>query len=133
MIVNEQKILKMKKWMMAVAMAFGTSAALMAQEIDTIPEPDTSIVEPYFGQTDPYLDSAAVEAGAEAPQGDTLMDTIPVTDGFYQVNNLEDAVPFAYPEVNLKNIRFYKRVWRDIDLKDEENYIYAIPGNSLME
>ncbi|MGO1597461.1 MAG: hypothetical protein ACTHW8_12705, partial [Sphingobacterium sp.] len=100
----------MKKWMMAVAMVFGTSAALMAQEIDTIPEPDTSIVEPYFGQTDPYLDSAATAA----PQGEPLMDTIPVTDGFYQVNNLEDAVPFAYPEVNLKNIRFYKRVWRDI-------------------
>src|SRR5690606_14340228 len=52
---------------------------------------------------------------------------------FYQANNLEDAVPFAYPEVNRKNIRFYKRVWRDIDLKNEDNYIYAIPGNSLME
>lgn len=122
----------MKKWMMAVAMVFGTSAALMAQEIDTIPEPDTSIVEPYFGETDPYLDSATTATTA-APQGEPLMDTIPVTDGFYQVNNLEDAVPFAYPEVNLKNIRFYKRVWRDIDLKDEANYLYAIPGNSLME
>ena len=62
-----------------------------------------------------------------------MIDTIPVTDGFYQANNLEDAVPFAYPEVNRKNIRFYKRVWRDIDLKNEDNYIYAIPGNSLME
>jgi len=60
-------------------------------------------------------------------------DTIPTTDGFYQANNMEDAVPFAYPEVNKKNIRFYKRVWRDIDLKDEKNYILAIPGNSLIE
>ncbi|MNV31922.1 hypothetical protein D3C71_1232440 [compost metagenome] len=46
---------------------------------------------------------------------------------------MEDAVPFAYPEVNKKNIRFYKRVWRDIDLKDEKNNILAIPGNSLIE
>lgn len=60
-------------------------------------------------------------------------DTIPTTDGFYQANTMEDAVPFAYPEINKKNIRFYKRVWRDIDLKDEKNNILAIPGNSLIE
>ena len=62
-----------------------------------------------------------------------LQDTIPLTDGFYQANNLENAIPFAYPKVNMKNIRFYKRVWRDIDLTNEENYIYAIPGASLIE
>lgn len=117
----------MKKWMMAVAVAFGTSAAVTAQEIDTIPQQDTTLAEPYFEQIEPGTDSAV------APQGESLIDTVPVTDGFYQVNNLEDAVPFAYPEVNVKNIRFYKRVWRDIDLKNEANYIYAIPGNSLME
>lgn len=65
--------------------------------------------------------------------GEVLQDTIPLTDGFYQANNMEDAVPFAYPEVNKKNIRFYKRVWRDIDLKDEKNNVLAIPGNSLIE
>lgn len=65
--------------------------------------------------------------------GEINQDTIPLTDGFYQANSMEDAVPFAYPEVNKKNIRFYKRVWRDIDLKDEKNTILAIPGNSLIE
>ncbi len=64
---------------------------------------------------------------------DIIQDTIPTSDGFYQANNMEDAVPFAYPEVNKKNIRFYKRVWRDIDLKDEKNAILAVPGNSLIE
>lgn len=68
-----------------------------------------------------------------AASQDIIQDTIPTSDGFYQANNMEDAVPFAYPEVNKKNIRFYKRVWRDIDLKDEKNYILAVPGNSLME
>lgn len=62
-----------------------------------------------------------------------LMDTIPTVDGFYQMNNLKDAVPFAYPKLNNKNIRFYKRIWRDIDLKNEKNYIYATPGASLIE
>src|SRR5690606_1428909 len=66
-------------------------------------------------------------------QGEILMDNIPTMEGFNQVDNMEDAVPLAYPEVNLKNIRFYKRVRRYIDHKDERNYIYAISGNLLME
>lgn len=112
----------MKNWMMVIALALGISPTL-AQSIDTIP--DSTVMTQTIIQ--PINDSNVVV------QGEILADTIPTTDGFYQVNNLEDAVPFAYPEVNLKNIRFYKRVWRDIDLKDERNYIYAIPGNSLME
>ena len=112
----------MKNWMMVIALALGISPTL-AQSIDTIP--DSTVITQTIIQ--PINDSNVVV------QGEILADTIPTTDGFYQVNNLEDAVPFAYPEVNLKNIRFYKRVWRDIDLKDERNYIYAIPGNSLME
>jgi len=65
--------------------------------------------------------------------GEILSDTIPQSDGYYQVNDLRDAVPFAYPKVNPKNIRFYKRIWRDIDLTDKENYIFATPGASLIE
>ncbi len=73
---------------------------------------------------------AAAETNSLEP---VLSDTIPTTDGFYQVNSLNNAVPFAYPEVNLKNVRFYKRIWRDIDLSQEENYIFATPGSSLIE
>jgi len=67
------------------------------------------------------------------PNGEVLQDTIPQQDGFYQVNDLKDAIPFAYPKVDPKNIRFYKRIWRDIDLANKENYIYATPGASLIE
>ncbi|WFB63695.1 gliding motility protein GldN [Sphingobacterium sp. WM] len=109
----------MKNWMMVVAMAIGISP-IMAQSIDTIP--DSTVIN-----------QTVIQVQNDTVPGEVLSDTIPTTDGFYQVNNLEDAVPFAYPEVNLKNIRFYKRVWRDIDLKDERNFIYAVPGNSLME
>lgn len=87
---------------------------------------------PVFAQQE-IADSLKSQQITTAAQGEVLMDTIPITDGFYQVNNLEDAVPFAYPEINMKNIRFYKRVWRDIDLKDEKNALLATPGNSLME
>lgn len=93
---------------------------LLAQET-----PDTTIVEEGISRTIP--DSMADNGSV------LLIDTVPQTDGYYQVSDLHDAVPFAYPKVNPKNIRFYKRVWRDIDLKDKENYIFAIPGASLME
>lgn len=93
---------------------------LLAQET-----PDTTIVEEGISGTIP--DSMAGNGSV------LLIDTVPQTDGYYQVSDLHDAVPFAYPKVNPKNIRFYKRVWRDIDLKDKENYIFAIPGASLME
>ncbi|MEN5058387.1 gliding motility protein GldN [Sphingobacterium kitahiroshimense] len=74
-----------------------------------------------------------VETGSILEEVEVLADTIPMQDGFYQINNLDDAVPFAYPAVNTKNIRFYKRIWRDIDLKDERNAILATPGHSLIE
>ncbi|WP_400261991.1 hypothetical protein ACFX5U_20805 [Sphingobacterium sp. SG20118] len=87
---------------------------------------------PVFAQQE-IPDSLKTEQLTNSFEGEVLMDTIPTTDGFYQANNLEDAVPFAYPEINMKNIRFYKRVWRDIDLKDEKNLLLATPGNSLIE
>ncbi|WP_286754095.1 MULTISPECIES: type IX secretion system ring protein PorN/GldN [Sphingobacterium] len=100
------------------AMTFGVGSLFAQQEttIDTVPKNQNILNN--------------VNSGAS---GEVIQDTIPLTDGFYQANNMEDAVPFAYPEVNKKNIRFYKRVWRDIDLKDEKNNILAIPGNSLIE
>ncbi|MDM1295922.1 gliding motility protein GldN [Sphingobacterium sp. N143] len=106
-----------------IVMALGFGLA-MAQEVV---KPDTLIAE------QPDTLNTGIPTTDIVPQGEVNPDTIPTTDGFYQANSMEDAVPFAYPEVNRKNIRFYKRVWRDIDLKDEKNYILAIPGNSLIE
>ncbi|WP_411972667.1 gliding motility protein GldN [Sphingobacterium sp. Lzh-3] len=109
------------KIVLIAAMTFGVGSLFAQQEtkIDTLPKNQHILTN----------SGAAIPASS----GEILQDTIPLTDGFYQANNMEDAVPFAYPEVNKKNIRFYKRVWRDIDLKDEKNNILAIPGNSLIE
>jgi len=102
-------------------MTFGVGSLFAQQEttIDTVPKNQNILNN--------------VNSATPITSGEVIQDTIPLTDGFYQANNMEDAVPFAYPEVNKKNIRFYKRVWRDIDLKDEKNNILAIPGNSLIE
>lgn len=107
------------KILMATAMTFVVGSLFAQATIDTLPRTQDTL-------------SNMRTAISKAP-GEVIQDTIPLTDGFYQVNNMEDAVPFAYPEVNRKNIRFYKRVWRDIDLKDEKNAILAVPGNSLIE
>ncbi|WP_159730254.1 gliding motility protein GldN [Sphingobacterium sp. 18053] len=109
------------KIVLIVAMTFGVGSLFAQQEttIDTVPKNQNILNN--------------VNSTTPVTSGEVIQDTIPLTDGFYQANNMEDAVPFAYPEVNKKNIRFYKRVWRDIDLKDEKNNILAIPGNSLIE
>jgi len=109
-----------KEIVLIAAMAFGIGSLFAQQEttIDTVPAQQRML---QTGTSTPI------------PAGEIIQDTIPLTDGFYQANSMEDAVPFAYPEVNKKNIRFYKRVWRDIDLKDEKNNLLAVPGNSLIE
>src|SRR5690606_7229616 len=119
------------KALFTIAVLFGINQAIAQQEVDTIPQQGATSL-------DTIRQEVVLGSGQQAPLYDTsnqdiLLDTIPLTDGFYQANNLEDAVPFAYPKVNMKNIRFYKRVWRDIDISNEENYIYAIPGASLIE
>lgn len=109
------------KILVATAMTFIVGSLFAQQEttIDTVPRNQDTLNN--------------IPAAMPGASGEVNQDTIPLTDGFYQANNMEDAVPFAYPEVNKKNIRFYKRVWRDIDLKDDKNAILAIPGNSLIE
>jgi len=96
-------------------------AQLNAQESEQN-TPDTLAIEEKMG-----------EIAMDSMNAEILPDTIPESDGYYQVNNLENAVPFAYPKIDPKNIRFYKRIWRDIDLSDKENYIFATPGASLIE
>ncbi|PUV22934.1 hypothetical protein DCO56_18605 [Sphingobacterium athyrii] len=112
--------MKMKTVMTAsMTLVVGLLFAQQETKIDTVPRNQDTVNN--------------VISGIPVESGEINPDTIPTTDGFYQANSMEDAVPFAYPEVNRKNIRFYKRVWRDIDLKDEKNGILAIPGNSLIE
>lgn len=56
----------------------------------------------------------------------------PVVDGFRSYNILENASPFKYPEPNPVNVKFYKRIWRDIDVRLVENQVLATPGSELI-
>jgi gliding motility associated protien GldN len=56
-----------------------------------------------------------------------------IRDGYYNYDAFKNAKPIPLPQVNMGNVKFYKRIYRDIDLSDSTNSILAIPGESLME
>lgn len=123
------------KILIITALLFGFSQVMAQQEVDVPPQQIESNADTIGSQQPTFNGGTTMQRAVQedTTAGELLIDTIPTTDGFYQANNLEDAVPFAYPAINMKNIRFYKRVWRDIDLSDEQNYIFATPGSSLIE
>ncbi len=47
--------------------------------------------------------------------------------------SLEKARPYPLPEPNVKEIKFYHRYWRDIDLSNPQNKVMAQPGATLIE
>lgn len=64
---------------------------------------------------------------------DIKLDTTRPVDGFYKATSLKGAKPFAFPKESKNNIKFYKRLWREIDLTDSVNKIFAVPGETLMQ
>lgn len=64
---------------------------------------------------------------------DFALDTTRPSDGFYKQTTLRGAKPFAFPKENKNTIKFYKRLWREIDLTDSVNRIFAAPGETMMQ
>ena len=60
------------------------------------------------------------------------IDTSKPVDGMYHIPMLKGARAFAMPKQNAYDIRFYKRIWRTIDLHDSLNKIFAMPGETLV-
>ncbi|OCX53688.1 hypothetical protein BEL04_05170 [Mucilaginibacter sp. PPCGB 2223] len=54
-------------------------------------------------------------------------------DSIKKSEYLLNARPYPLPEPNPKEIKFYHRYWRDIDLSDPKNKILAKPGGTLIE
>ncbi|HEY9176994.1 MAG TPA: gliding motility protein GldN [Flavipsychrobacter sp.] len=65
-------------------------------------------------------------------QTDTAETDVPV-DGYYKHEVYKEAKPIPLPEVDRNNVRFYKRVYKDINLADSANSIFIMPGASLIE
>jgi gliding motility associated protien GldN len=101
----------------------------------TIPIPDTTAnikPTPHISDTSNLVRIDSLVADTSNPIDYSLNNTKPF-DGFYKQTNVKGAKPFAYPRPNRNNIRFYKRIWRDFDLTDSLNKIFATPGETLMQ
>ncbi|MCW3121038.1 MAG: gliding motility protein GldN [Flavipsychrobacter sp.] len=60
------------------------------------------------------------------------LDSTRPVDGMYKIPVLRGAKAFPFPTPNKNNIKFYKRIWRIIDLTDSVNRIFAAPGETMM-
>jgi len=61
------------------------------------------------------------------------VDSLPPMDGFYRNEMYTNAKAFTYPAIDSRDVRFYKRVWRDIDVNDPKNSLFNTPGATLAE
>ncbi|SDM55141.1 gliding motility associated protien GldN [Daejeonella rubra] len=53
-------------------------------------------------------------------------------DGFYQKTNILNARVSPYASLRESDVMFSKRVWREIDLRDKVNMIFASPKSRLI-
>jgi gliding motility associated protien GldN len=100
------------------------------------PKPAAPVDEPVVPQVtaeepeNPALSALPID---NAIVNDIMLDTTRPVDGFYKATSLRGAKPFAFPKENKNNIKFYKRLWREIDLTDSVNKLFAVPGETLMQ
>jgi hypothetical protein len=117
---------KKKKKVENTINADSLAAARAADSLAAIAAATPAVVE----EADPFPDLVSFDTGY---QDDFVLDTTkPIVDGHYRETNLKGAKPFAFPKENKNNIKFYKRIWREIDLTDSSNKIFAMPGETLI-
>jgi len=61
------------------------------------------------------------------------LDTSKPFDGFMKLSLLKGAKPFPFPKEDMNTVKPFKRIWREINVADSENRIFAIPGETLIE
>lgn len=68
---------------------------------------------------------------SDKPQHETEEE--PPVDGYYKQNNIKDAKVTPYPNVREADVMYSKRIWREIDLREKMNNIYASPKSRLID
>lgn len=105
-----------------------------AQEI-----PDSNIINTESGAPEAGVNTdMPLEEGEddEVVAAEDLADTsLAVVDGYMNLNTFKKAKPMPLPEINPNNVKFYKRIWRDIDMKDSTNanIFFLADGSSFTE
>lgn len=77
--------------------------------------------------------ATAAVADQDSLPKDAPVDTIKPVDGFYKNTSYDKAKAFAYPPIDRNQVKFYKRVWREIDVHNPKNQIFNTPGATLAD
>jgi len=120
---KKKKKKKTEKTVNADSLAAARAADSLAAVAKATPPPPAE-------EENPFADLVSSDTGFA---NDFALDTSKPVDGYYKQTNLKGAKPFAFPKENKNNIKFYKRIWREIDLNDSTNKIFAMPGETLMQ
>jgi len=72
-------------------------------------------------------------SGLKDDMTDVVLDSSRPNDGFYHQSTLRGAKPFPIILPDKNNLKVYKRIWREIDVRDSVNRIFATPGETLIE
>jgi gliding motility associated protien GldN len=94
------------------------NAAAFAQ-VSNMPNPQGTTSQPPTNLT---TDTTKKNKPAEKP-----------TDGYYKKTNLLSAKVTPYANLREADVMFSKRVWREIDLRDKMNMIFASPKARLID
>ncbi|WP_448698551.1 gliding motility protein GldN [Mucilaginibacter sp. AW1-3] len=98
----------MKKQFLVIVIIFFSCLAVSAQN-KNIFDPDST-------------------ATVKAPTKEALL-----ADSIKKSEYLLNARPYPLPEPNIKEIKFYHRYWRDINLTDPQNKILIRPGATMID
>ncbi|UEG52642.1 gliding motility protein GldN [Mucilaginibacter daejeonensis] len=80
-----------------------------------------------------YAQAPTQQPGIKPAVQDTMpQDTLPPMDGYYKNDMFNNAKAFSYPGISSRDVRFYKRVWRDIDINDPKNSLFNTPGSQTL-
>lgn len=128
---------KKKKKTHHTTQAAADSAATARTAVDTTtkqPVAVTNLPSPPDGilADSGHTDGLVADTTSDLSYLNFSLDSTRPVDGMYKIPLLRGAKPFPFPKQNKYNIKFYKRVWRQIDLTDSVNRIFAVPGETLM-
>ncbi|WP_311949242.1 type IX secretion system ring protein PorN/GldN [Mucilaginibacter terrae] len=98
----------------------------------TAPKTDYNTQAPAVTETTPVA-TPPVNAQTTLPKDSLPTDSLPPMDGFFKSEMFNNAKAYNYPAISSRDARFYKRIWRDIDVNDPKNALFNVPGATLAE
>lgn len=105
-----------------------------APVVDTTPAPPVVVAAPppVVAPDSGHTDGLVADTTQDMSFLNYKLDTVRPVDGMYKIPLLRGAKPFPIAKQNKYNIKFYKRIWRQLDVTDSANRLFAVPGETLM-